>query len=88
MEQAAVEAVSAHLPSGTTSVGGGIELRHLAATPVGMRVRARAELVEIDGRRLVFAVMAWDQVEPIGEATHTRYMVDRARFLAKASAKG
>ena len=87
MESAAVKAIAPHLPSGKTSVGGRIDVRHQAATPIGMHVRARAELVEVDGRRLVFHVKAWDEVELIAEATHIRFVVDEARFVAKAKAK-
>lgn len=88
MENAAVEALAGHLPPGQTSVGGRMDLRHLAPTPVGMGVRARAELLEVDGRRLLFKVEAWDEAERIGEATHERFVVDRDRFVAKAEAKG
>jgi fluoroacetyl-CoA thioesterase len=87
MENAAVRALADHLSPGRTSVGGRIDVRHLAATPVGMRVRARAELLEVEGRRLVFHVEAWDAVERIGEATHERFIVDEARFMAKTEAK-
>ncbi|HET91822.1 MAG TPA: thioesterase [Chloroflexi bacterium] len=87
MEGAAVQALASRLPAGQTSVGGRIDVRHLAATPLGMRVRARAELVEIAGRRLMFQVQAWDEVEQIGEATHERFIVVEERFIAKASAK-
>ena len=87
MEGAAVRAVADHLPPGKTSVGGQIDVRHLAPTPVGMRVRARAELREVDGRRLVFSIEAWDEAELIGEATHERFIVDEARFVAKARGK-
>jgi fluoroacetyl-CoA thioesterase len=87
MEGAAVQALMGHLPLGQTSVGGRIDVRHLAPTPVGMRVRARAELVEVDGRRLVFHVEARDEAEQIGEATHERFIVDEERFVAKARAK-
>ncbi len=62
-------------------------MRHLAPTPVGMHVRARAELLEVEGRRLVFHVEAWDEVERIGEAVHERFIVDEVRFPAKAAAK-
>ena len=88
MEGAAVQALAGHLPPGQTSVGGRIDLRHLAPTPVGMRVRARAKLLEVEGRRLVFCVEAWDEVEQIGEATHERFVVGEERFVAKAQAKG
>ena len=88
MERSAVEAVAGHLPIGQTSVGGRIDVHHLAPTPVGMRVRARAELIEVDGRRLRFSVEAWDEAERIGEATHMRFIVNTERFVARASAKG
>jgi fluoroacetyl-CoA thioesterase len=87
MESAAVRALTDHLSPGWTSVGGWIDVRHLAATPVGMRVRARAELLEAEGHRLVFHIEAWDVLERIGEATHERFVVDEARFVAKAEAK-
>jgi predicted thioesterase len=87
MEGAAVQALENHLPPGQTSVGGRIDVRHLAPTPMGMRVRARAELVEVAGYRLVFRVEAWDEVERIGEATHERFVVDEERFVAKTEAK-
>ncbi|RLC59793.1 MAG: thioesterase [Chloroflexota bacterium] len=87
MEGAAVQALVGHLPPGRTSVGGRIDVRHLAPTPVGMRVRARAELLKVEGRRLVFRVEAWDEVERIGEATHERFIVDAERFIARAQTK-
>lgn len=88
MENAAVNALEGHLPADQTSVGGRMDVRHLAPTPVGMAVRARAELLEVDGRRLVFTVEASDEVERIGEATHERFILDRDGFVAKAEAKG
>ncbi len=88
MENAAVNALEGHLPAGQTSVGGRMDVRHLAPTPVGMAARARAELLEVDGRRLVFAIEASDEIERIGEATHERFIVDMDTFLAKAEAKG
>ena len=87
MENAAVRALEGHLPPGQTSVGGRIDVHHLAATPVGMRVRARAELAEVEGRRLAFRIEAWDEVEQIGAATHERFVVNEERFLTKAQAK-
>lgn len=85
MEGAAIKALEGHLPPGSTSVGGRIDVRHLAPTPVGMRVHAHAELMEVEGRRLVFHIETWDEKEKIGEATHERFIVDRERFLAKAA---
>jgi fluoroacetyl-CoA thioesterase len=87
MESAAVAALSGHIPAGQTTVGGHIDVRHLAATPVGMQVRARAELTAVEGRKLVFKVQAWDEVELIGEAAHERFIVDEARFLGRLQAK-
>jgi predicted thioesterase len=87
MENAARSAVDAVLAADQTTVGIRVEVRHLAATPAGDRVTARAELVEVDGRRLVFRVEAFDSTEKIGEGTHERMVVDPARLLARANAK-
>jgi fluoroacetyl-CoA thioesterase len=87
MESAAVIALMGHLAHGQGTVGGHIDVRHLAATPVGEIVRARAELVAIDGRKLVFKVQAWDETELIGEAYHDRIVIDEDRFMAKVLAK-
>ncbi|MEE8392231.1 MAG: thioesterase family protein [Anaerolineae bacterium] len=87
MEGASVRALTGHLPPSRTSVGGRIDVRHLAPTPVGMRVRACAKLLEVEGRRLIFHVGAWDEVEQIGEATHERFIIDEEKFVANAQAK-
>ena len=87
LESAAVAALSGHLREGQTSVGARLDVRHLAATPVGMQVRARAELAAGDGRKLTFKLQAWDELELIGEAAHERIVVDEARFLARVQAK-
>jgi fluoroacetyl-CoA thioesterase len=87
MEGTALTALVGHLAPGQTTVGGHIDVHHLAATPVGVKVRARAELTAIEGRRLVFKVQAWDEVELIGEADHERFMVDEAKFMAKVQTK-
>jgi fluoroacetyl-CoA thioesterase len=87
MESAAVVALRDYLPPGQTTVGGHIDVRHLAATPVGMQVRARAELIAIEGRKLTFKIQAWDEVELIGEADHDRFVIDEAKFMAKAATK-
>jgi len=80
MEGASVAAIQAHLREGQTSVGIEVAVKHLAATPVGMRVRARASLLEINGDRLKFQVDAWDDKEKIGEGLHVRAVLDAARF--------
>ena len=87
MENAAVRALEGHLPDGQTSVGGQIDVRHLAATPIGMKARAQAKLVEVQGRKLVFHIQAWDEAEQIGEASHVRYLVDVEKFMAKVEEK-
>jgi fluoroacetyl-CoA thioesterase len=80
MERTAHETILPYLPEGQTSVGAVVNIRHLAATPVGMTVRFRAELLEVEGRRLRFKVEAWDQIDKIGEGEHERFIIDRARF--------
>jgi len=88
LEAAAVKALEGQFEAGKTTVGGRIDVRHLAATPVGMTVRARAELTAIEGRKLTFQVEAWDEVEKIGQALHERYLVETEKFLARVQAKG
>jgi fluoroacetyl-CoA thioesterase len=87
MEHAAIEAVESFLPEGSASVGSHLDVRHLAATPPGLEVRARAELLEIDGRRLRFRIEAFDPVEKIGEGSHERVIVELSRLIARADAK-
>jgi fluoroacetyl-CoA thioesterase len=87
MELAACEALEGHLAPEQTSVGVRLDIRHLAPTPPGLEVRARAELIEVDGRRLVFRVEAFDAVDRIGEGTHERAVVDAQRLLRRANDK-
>jgi predicted thioesterase len=87
MERAAVRAVDPLLPDGYRTVGAQVDVRHLAATPVGMTVSARAELVEVNGRKLTFHVEAFDDVEKIGEGTHQRVIIDLAKFGERVAAK-
>jgi fluoroacetyl-CoA thioesterase len=86
-EQAAVRALAGRLKEGETTVGTWIEVSHLAATPVGIEVRAEAELTAIEGRQLTFAVRAYDSHERIGEGKHHRIIVRRERFLLKIGEK-
>jgi predicted thioesterase len=88
MEIAAAEAIHPYLPEGWISVGVSVSVTHLAATPVGMRVTARAEVVAVDERRITFAVEAYDEREKIGEGTHVRAPVEVARFLHRVTQKG
>lgn len=87
LENAAVDAVSPALGPGQTSVGVHLDVKHLAATPRGMRVCAHAELTGVNGRMLSFKVWAEDERDRIGEGTHQRAMVDRARFEQKVAEK-
>lgn len=87
MEGTCLAAVDPHLPEGMSTVGIHLDVKHLAATPVGMTVRAVAKLTEISGKRLTFAVEAYDNKEKIGEGTHQRYIIDLAKFLQKAQEK-
>lgn len=83
MENAAMKAVAAALPEGSTTVGTAMQTSHIKASKMGATITASARLVEVDGRRLRFEVRAWDEAGTIGEGEHTRFVVDRERFLAK-----
>ncbi len=87
MEQASAEMVHKYLAPGQSTVGTLVNVTHLAATPIGQTVRAEAELLEVDGRRLVFAVVAYDEDEKIGEGRHERFIIDEARFLGRLAKK-
>jgi len=80
IEAAALAAVEHLLPEGHQSLGIHLDVRHFAATPVGMRVRATASLVAVDGRTLKFRVEARDDKEAIGDGSHDRVVVNVARF--------
>ncbi len=87
MERAAVRALSDRLTPGQQSVGVMVNVKHLAATPVGAQVTARAELIAVDRRRLTFRVTANDGIDTIGEGTHERALIDLDQFEARISAK-
>jgi fluoroacetyl-CoA thioesterase len=87
MEKAAVAAVDHLLPNGYRTVGVEVDVRHLAATPVGMRVRVQAELIAVEGRKLTFRVEADDEVERIGEGEHRRIVIDVRKFRERVEAK-
>jgi len=80
IEAAALAAVEHLLPAGHQSLGTVLNVRHVAATPVGMRVEATAEVIEIDGRTIRFRVEAHDEKELIGDGTHERVVVNVAKF--------
>ena len=87
MERAAVRAVDHLLPDGYRTVGIHVDIRHLAATPLGMTVRARAELLQVDGRKLTFGVEAFDDVEKVGEGIHQRMIVGLGKFKQRVESK-
>ena len=87
MEAAALQAVEGLLPPGFQTVGTRLDIRHFAATPVGLRVVARAQIVAIDGRTITYRLAAEDEREPIGEGTHERIVINVARFDERMDAK-
>lgn len=88
MEQAAIDSIRSTLLPGEGSVGTKVEMSHTAATPVGMLVTARAELVEVTGKKMVFDVVASDEMETVGKCRHERYIISNmTAFLAKTSEK-
>lgn len=87
MEGAACAALEGCLPEGQTTVGVELNIQHLSATPVGMEVRAEAEIIALEGKKITFAVTAWDEAGEIGKGTHVRVLVDSQRFLNKAYEK-
>lgn len=87
VEQAAFTSVEPFLEEGQGTVGTLVNVSHLAATPEGMKVWADTELVEVDGRRLVFKVSVYDECGLVGEGTHERFIIWSRKFQEKADAK-
>ena len=87
MEKTCLESVLPHLEPGQDTVGTHVNVSHCSATPVGMKVWCDSELVEIDRRRLVFRVSAYDETGLIGEGTHERFIIDKEKFIAKTYGK-
>lgn len=87
MENAALNAVRDYLDPSESAVGTLVNVRHIAATPAGHRVTAEAEVTKVDGRRIKFKVSARDEIEPIGDGTHERMVVDLNRLDQKLMAK-
>ncbi|QEK11093.1 thioesterase [Crassaminicella thermophila] len=88
MENAALKAVDPKLPEGFATVGIHLDVKHMAATPVGMKVRAEAELVEVKGKKLKFKIEAYDEKDKIGEGFHSRYIINVEDFIKAAEEKG
>ena len=87
MEGTAWKSVADQLEEGEGTVGTRLDVAHLSATPLGMKVYCESELVQVDGRKLVFKVAAYDEAGLIGEGTHERFIVKTEKFQAKAEAK-
>jgi fluoroacetyl-CoA thioesterase len=87
MENAALNAIRNYLEPGETALGTAVDIRHIAATPVGQRVTAEAEVTQVEDRRIVFAVTARDDVEEIGKGTHERMVVGLRRLMQRLDAK-
>lgn len=87
LEAAALKAAEPHVPAGHQTVGTLLALRHTAATPVGMKVSAHAEVVRVEGRTIVFRLWASDEVEPIAEGTHERVIINLDKFDSRMGAK-
>ena len=87
MEGAAAKAIETAVGKGNTSVGTFVELHHIAATPLGATVRAEATVIAVEGRKVRFAIAAYDEQEQIGKGTHERFVVDEKRFVARLAKK-
>ena len=87
MEKTALNSIAPYLDEGEGSVGTALNVKHTAATPVGMRVTCESELTEIDRKRLTFRVSAYDEAGPIGEGTHERFIIQNDSFMEKAYGK-
>ncbi|MCI9596105.1 MAG: thioesterase family protein [Firmicutes bacterium] len=88
MEETAWKSVAEHLDQGEGTVGTALDIRHTAATPLGMTVTCESELTAVDGRKLTFHVIARDETGVIGEGEHQRFVVNNEKFQAKADSKG
>lgn len=87
MENAAVNAIQPFLAADEGSVGTHLDVSHDAATPVGLKVWAEAEVTAVEGKKITFAVSAFDEAGPIGKGVHERFIIKPKRFLAKVQAK-
>jgi predicted thioesterase len=87
MEKASLSAVDPLLPEGFSTVGIKLDVKHMAATPVGMNVTAKAELLKIEGKKLTFKVEAFDAKDKVGEGEHERFIVELSKFMARVDSK-
>lgn len=87
MERTAHRLIAQHLPEGYSSVGVMVHVRHLAPSPFGSTIQAKAEVLSLEGSRVCLKVQAWDEVEMIGEGTHERFIIEVDRFLKRLTDK-
>ncbi len=87
LEMTSRNLIKKYVGDGVDSVGTRVDVRHLAATPIGMQVRLASEVLSVDGQRVQCRVEAWDEREKVAEGTHERFVVDVARFAARVQAK-
>ncbi len=87
MEAACAESIEPYLEAGQTSVGTALDIKHLSASPVGIKVWAMSEVTGVDRKAVTFSVEAFDETGKIGEGTHSRFIVEAGRFLDKAQNK-
>jgi len=87
MERVSAELINQHLQPGEQSVGIAMDLKHMAATPLGMEIRVKTEVTAVEGRKLTFRLEAYDEVEKIGEANHERFIIQAAKFSARVADK-
>lgn len=87
MEETCFKSVQGELEEGWGTVGTGLNIGHLSATPIGMKVRCVSKLVEVDGRRLVFDIQAFDDAGLVGQGTHERFIIQNEKFMDKAKKK-
>jgi len=87
MERVSAELINEHLNPGEQSVGVSMNLKHTAATPLGMKIRVRTEVTAVEGRKLIFKLEAFDEVEKIGDATHERFIIVADKFNARVAEK-
>ena len=83
MENTSKDVVESILPSGFSTVGTEVSIKHIKATPLGMKVRCEAKLEKVDGKKLIYKVDAWDEKGKIGEGTHTRFIINIESFMNK-----
>ena len=87
MENTAFESVAQYLEEGCGTVGTSLNVKHVAATPIGMKVTCESELIKVDGRALTFSVKAYDECGLIGEGMHERFIITEDKFMAKTNDK-